>query len=659
MKTNLTILLIAGFFIQKVFSQSPSADFLFSSSCAEHIVSFEDLSQGTMLNYRWDFGDGSPYSTKANPVHKYQFNGTYTVVLKVDNVFGVDSIIKSVTINRSIPLNISGCSCEDKSYVPNYSFEDRSCCPSNPAQMSCADTWMQASGATTDYLNLCGLTNRSGVSAPVTPIPDGSGYVGVWNGVHNFLFDNNYKEYAGACLTNKLKAGETYKLSFYVGYGAGNTAFEIGVFGSQNCSDLPFGIGMASGCPMSYSGWNQLAVTNVSTAWGSWQLVNLTITPSVDIATLVLGPSCSPALPTPSSVPGNYYYFDAIDIKRDVKISITKTGGFCEDLTFNSSILAGDTTGHYMWFKNNIELVGETSSSLNVADKNYGAGYYKCMYIVGDFCVVDSLEIYDPVFPKADFSFNEVCLHDTTDFMPNLNIWTGDIVHWKWVFGDEGGSDIEKPSFVFSKGGKHLVKLMVQSNEGCKDTIEKEVIVHSLPKASFSFINDSVDFYTEEVCAINLSSNATNFIWKYNNLQINTWDACIDLMGKSPGSHQLCLEVTNEFNCFHDTCGEFYVKEVPLLYIPNTFSPNGDGFNDNFEIDLSSLEITNFSVIIYDRWGKEIKRLNQSNLFWDGHGKNGDLLPIGTYVWDLSLQANNSDGIPYNINKKGHVNIVR
>lgn len=88
------------------------------------------------------------------------------------------------------------------SLIPNPSFENRSCCPTTLGQLNCADTWQQASSATSDYFNTCGRTSL--FTAPPNPLPNGNGYVGFYNG--SGAGGGNYKEYIGACLLDTMFA---------------------------------------------------------------------------------------------------------------------------------------------------------------------------------------------------------------------------------------------------------------------------------------------------------------------------------------------------------------------------------------------------------------------------------------------------------------------
>ena len=86
-------------------------------------------------------------------------------------------------------LNDPDCACrivKPESLIPNPSFEERTCSPVDRSQLNCAETWIQASEATTDYLHTCGWMGWPNFPPPL-PFPDGEGCVGFRNG----RFGNN------------------------------------------------------------------------------------------------------------------------------------------------------------------------------------------------------------------------------------------------------------------------------------------------------------------------------------------------------------------------------------------------------------------------------------------------------------------------------------
>jgi gliding motility-associated-like protein len=71
------------------------------------------------------------------------------------------------------------------------------------------------------------------------------------------------------------------------------------------------------------------------------------------------------------------------------------------------------------------------------------------------------------------------------------------------------------------------------------------------------------------------------------------------------------------------------------IFILNTFTPNGDGVNDFW--DIPALVIySNVSVFIYDRWGSLVYQSNGYTKPWDGTF-NGKMLPAGTYYYVIKL----------------------
>lgn len=79
------------------------------------------------------------------------------------------------------------------------------------------------------------------------------------------------------------------------------------------------------------------------------------------------------------------------------------------------------------------------------------------------------------------------------------------------------------------------------------------------------------------------------------------------------------------------------VRCTPDIYAPNIFSPNFDGFNDRFKIQLGTVgTITTYHLQIFDRWGNIIFQTTDEQAFWDGTA-NGQPLATGAYSWQLQF----------------------
>ena len=87
---------------------------------------------------------------------------------------------------------------------------------------------------------------------------------------------------------------------------------------------------------------------------------------------------------------------------------------------------------------------------------------------------------------------------------------------------------------------------------------------------------------------------------------------------------------------FTDTEGA--VSNGENANIPNGFTPNGDGLNDVFKPLGSGLYVTDYQLIVWNRWGQEVyKSQNPESNGWDGNYK-GSMAPTGVYAYVLSYR---------------------
>jgi gliding motility-associated-like protein len=93
-----------------------------------------------------------------------------------------------------------------------------------------------------------------------------------------------------------------------------------------------------------------------------------------------------------------------------------------------------------------------------------------------------------------------------------------------------------------------------------------------------------------------------------------------------------------EHGCWDRDTLEIGIVEDIEIFVPNAFSPNGDGLNDCFSVGGTTNDIIDiFHIIIYDRWGGLIydAPINDPNCVWDGRNMKGVLVPADTYVFRI------------------------
>lgn len=501
--------------------------------------------------------------------------------------------------NGLVDLNDPECDCDGfgasqtiPSLIPNASFEDNSCCPSSYSQLNCADTWIQATNATSDYFN-CGYSFGAADNAGLTP-PDGDAYVGA-------IYSDGWMEYVGACLLQPMNAGETYTLSLNIASVAmdnfGGTCamnysdVDVTLYGSNNCGALPLG---TSGCPSDASAqWDVIATQNYSPD-GNWEILTFEITPTQDINAVMIGAPCT----LPADYNGGcyaYFMYDNLILASNSffnSLNIDQDGSFCSnDLTLEAS--ADSVGGDWQWYFEGEALVGETNAILDISNLGLGAGEYNVMYTLGPDCDVENHIVNPPQEPIPGFEFTDVCLETVINFIDTSWIdTTGNVSidSWNWDFDDGNTSANQNPNHTFSNSGNYDVSLIVEGSNGCIDSITQSVEVFPLPIADFEF---------DSVCVGNIT-NFTDLSLDNGGSAINDWqwdfdDGSNDVVQHpsnnyaASGSYDVSLTVTTISGCTHDTVHEALVYEVPTA----DFSFNSDCYYESIDFQEEALPYAN------------------------------------------------------------------
>lgn len=180
----------------------------------------------------------------------------------------------------------------------------------------------------------------------------------------------------------------------------------------------------------------------------------------------------------------------------------------------------------------------------------------------------------------------------------------------------------------------------------CKDTAETIVNVIHHPQA-----NAGEDKWIVQGTSAQLNGTATgeNLSYSWTPVLYMNNPASLTPVITPPHDTTYVLKVVSNDGCGEatDTVKVFVYKDV---FIPNTFTPNGDGINDTWYIPALSA-YPNFELFVYDRWGHLVWQAKKSNVHWDGRSK-GQPLPMGAYVYMLDLKEGGKL-------LKGTVSIVR
>jgi gliding motility-associated-like protein len=132
----------------------------------------------------------------------------------------------------------------------------------------------------------------------------------------------------------------------------------------------------------------------------------------------------------------------------------------------------------------------------------------------------------------------------------------------------------------------------------------------------------------------------TDHLWKVNGTPVDT---TVELRYRfdppMAGHHLICVLATDSLGCSAEACSIVLVDDVLIVHVPNTFTPNGDGFNDTFEPVLVGADTEDFGFWIFDRWGEVVFSAEEPGHSWNGTmNGSGQLLQDGVYGWRLIVR---------------------
>lgn len=227
-----------------------------------------------------------------------------------------------------------------------------------------------------------------------------------------------------------------------------------------------------------------------------------------------------------------------------------------------------------------------------------------------------------------------VVCQPATIFFDNLSSPISEEYNITWDFGDGNTSNEISPTHVYEEVGEYYVTLSVESPVGCviDSTFDEVIVVKESPIADFYYTPESLTSLAPEVSFFDESSFATTYQWEFGDGKgafianpIHTY--------RDTGVYEVLQVVIHENGC-RDTMIQYLdIQPEVRYYLPNAFTPNGDGDNDTYK-GVGILDgATNFKLQIWDRWGELVFEGNHPDLGWNGRKNNiGSLLPSGVYV---------------------------
>lgn len=242
-----------------------------------------------------------------------------------------------------------------------------------------------------------------------------------------------------------------------------------------------------------------------------------------------------------------------------------------------------------------------------------------------------------------DFSVLSSSNKGCTPFEASFSGKTGDPVDqvsFIWDFGDgAGGSGVQVTHNYTEPDHKYDIALTaLSSTTGCIDTLITKDLVWAYPKPQAEFNIDHKIVYKDKptVNFSNASIGATGYSWDFGDGSTSTIaDPSHDFI--SVGYKTVLLEVANDFQC-SDTISHRVLVAVDRIFPPNAFSPNAPNSVDReYKLSSEGIMAEGYHLEILSRWNDIVFEARNEIKGWTGRMKNGDYAPAGNYVWVLDF----------------------
>jgi gliding motility-associated-like protein len=354
-----------------------------------------------------------------------------------------------------------------------------------------------------------------------------------------------------------------------------------------------------------------------------------------------------------------------IDVNPPLDGSSSPSQTICPGYDTQVSAQASQGNGgpySYEWTDANGNLVANTSAF--DASPSVTTTY---TLVITDDCESTPLtltsEVVVATVPTIDFSAEDESICVPAEFSLTNNTDPALTENSYWFISDGQAFINATPlDFTIDQSGMFDVKLVVETPDGCIDSLNRidYLTVYPKPKANFNFYPSPVTMLNTEVQFQNYSTGADTYLWNFEGGDPG-FSSLEDPVSTFPegvvDNYNVELIANSIFDCKDTARAIVQVESEVIIYAPNTFTPDGDEFNENWRVFIEGINVQDFDLEIFNRWGQLIWESHDPSASWDGTygGQNGEKVPEGTYVWKIRTRDFINDN---KYEWQGHVTII-
>ncbi len=257
-----------------------------------------------------------------------------------------------------------------------------------------------------------------------------------------------------------------------------------------------------------------------------------------------------------------------------------------------------------------------------------------------------------PIVPSAIPDTMTKCVPDTFYFT-NTSTNANEIATTFWEYGDrpthnELVNGAQSVAHYYDAIGFHDITMTITSIYGCvyTDTMKNLIEVLPSPIADFNFSKNPTTIFETNILMQDKSSyDVVNWYWTATGGQPTTstqQNPTFHFPEGEEGIYPITLVVETDRGCTDTVKYNLHVVQDVLFFAPNAFTPDGDEHNQIWKPIINGIDIYDFELLIFNRWGEVIWENHDPNVGWDGT-YNGRIVPNDTYTWIAKVKLPNSD----------------
>ena len=218
-------------------------------------------------------------------------------------------------------------------------------------------------------------------------------------------------------------------------------------------------------------------------------------------------------------------------------------------------------------------------------------------------------------------------------------------------------------TYCLTEPGTYNLKITSLGKNGCKGIYEFPVpiVVWPKPRTDFNWTPDVVTTSNNQITFNPMSQYGpiASRNWMFSGTGIDGYDSTNvknpQRTFETAGKYPIMLIQRTDKGCVDSVIKIIEVMEDMNVFIPNSFTPNGDGMNDIFNVKGLGFKQEGFSMEVFDRWGHSMFFSKDVTKGWDGTVK-GSVAQDGVYIYKIKAVGVNGEGRKEYV---GHVTLMK